>query len=136
MSTRITSQLLKQKLLADAWPLVDDYINAALGKSELKSTNVDARTEVWDVLKQLMLASSDKIDIDIKSAEDVIAAVTQGKCTFEEGEKLIKLYESAKKIETSAMVQGGAGGISITILGAQPTEIETASMPKVIEHED
>ena len=132
ITLRQTAQQLKQHFLEEAAPLVDAYVNAALGKSEIQSTNADARTEVWDLLAHLMKQSSDKLEIDIKTAEDVIKAVTDGKCTMQEGEQLLKLYKTAKEITTVGMLPGASeGGLTINILSAtQPTEVK-----EVIEHD-
>ena len=133
-SVRHSAQELKQFFLDNAEPLVKEYIDAALGKGELQSTNAGAREEVWQLLAHLMKQSSEKIDINIESAEDVIKAVTQGKCTMLEGEQLLKLYKIARDIETSGQIGqigGGGGGLTINILSAtQPQEIEA----EVIEH--
>jgi len=134
---RHTAQELKQYFLDNAQPLVDEYIAAALGKGELSSTNMSAREEVWAVLKQLMLQSSDKLDIAIDSAQDVLEAVSKGKCTFEEGQKLLAMYKQMKEIENVGVVPGSAsGGFTINILGTQKAEPLTVEQPtKVIEHD-
>jgi len=134
-SVRHTAQELKQYFLDNAEPLVKQYIDAALGSGTLASTNAGAREEVWSVLKTLMLQSSDKLDIEIKSAQDILDAVSSGKCTFEEAEKLLGLYEKMKKISTMDSVGAlgnGTGGLTINILGGQPV----VSATKVIDHED
>jgi len=135
---KISAQKLKAQFLEEAAPLVDQYISAALGKGELESTNIGAREEVWDVLKQLMLQSSTKIDIDVKSAQDVIDAVTAGKCTFEEGDKLMKLYESARKIEGNNLVglEAGQQGFTINILNSQEASKPELERLPVLENKD
>ena len=130
---RQSAQEIKQNFLERAAPLVDEYIDAALGLGELSSNNADARTEVWQLLSHLMKQSSEKIDINIENAEDVIKAVTQGKCTMDEGKQLLQLYKTARDIELSGQIGqiGGGGGLTINILSAtQPQEIEA----EVIEH--
>lgn len=124
---RETAQALKQSFLDHAAPLVQQYIDAALGNAEFTSTNMDAREEVWDVLKKMMLQSSDKLEIDIQSAEDVLDAVSSGKCTFEEGEKLLKLFKQVKDIEMTGKLGDGTGGLTINILSA------TTPVPAVID---
>ena len=120
---RKTAQSLKQKFLEAAAPLVDEYINAALGKGSLSSTNAGAREEVWDVMKKLILQASDKLEIDIQSAEDVLEAVSSGKCTFEEGEKLLNLYKKVKEIDNIGKLGvAGTGGLTINILNANKDE--------------
>ena len=130
---RQTALDLKQHFLEDAAPLVDEYINAALGKEELSSTNASAREEVWDLLAHLMKQSSEKINIDIQSAEDIIKAVTDGKCTMEEGKQLLSLYKQAKEINTVGLLAGQEpGGLTINILSAtSPKEVIGET---IIEH--
>lgn len=131
---RQTAQQLKQKFLEDAAPLVQQYVDAALGVADFNSMNAGAREEVWGVLKQLMLQSSDKLELDIQTAEDVLEAVSQGKCTFEEGEKLLSLFKKVKDIETAGQLPGGPGtGLQITILaGDGNVKVE---QPQILEGE-
>ena len=133
ITLRQSAQEIKQKFIERAAPLVDEYVDAALGLGELSSNNADARTEVWEFLAFLMKQSSEKIDISIENAEDVIKAVTDGKCTMAEGKQLLDLYKTAREIETSGQIGqlGQGGGLTINILNSnQPTEVEA----EVIEH--
>lgn len=137
-NVRQTAQALKQRFLDMAEPLVAEYVNAALGTSKLQSTNSGAREEVWSVLKQMMLQASDKLEIDIASAEDVLDAVSKGKCTFEEGEKLLNLYKKVKDIEVAGSLSGNSG-IFIQILNTrggatnQDERVVEGTQTKVIE---
>jgi len=135
LTVRQSAQEVKQRFLERAAPLVDEYIDAALGLGELTSTNADARTEVWNLLAFLMKQSSEKIDINIENAEDVIKAVTDGKCTMKEGQDLLALYKTAKEIENSGQIGqlGGPQGLTINILSSskkEPIEVEA----EVIDH--
>jgi len=133
---RQTAQELKQHFLEEAAPLVDEYINAALGKGQLQSTNASARQEVWDLLAHLMKQSSDKMDISIETAEDVIKAVTEGKCTLDEGKQLLALYKTAKDINTVGLLPGtNEGGLTINILSSSPQEVKEVQH-EVIENGD
>jgi len=129
---RQSAQEIKQNFLERAAPLVDEYIDAALGLGELSSNNADARTEVWQLLSHLMKQSSEKIDIHIENAEDVIKAVTDGKCTMAEGKELLSLYKQVKDINTAGLLTGAQeGGLTINILSAnQPIETDA----EIIEH--
>lgn len=128
---RHTAQQLKQKFLDAAEPLVEQYVGAALGESELKSTNASAREAVWELLSKLMIQAGESLELDIQSAEDVIKAVTAGKCTMEEGQALLKLYKTAKEIDQLDRIPGGAGsGLTINILSTG----NGASQTRVIEH--
>jgi len=131
-NVRQTAQALKQHFLEMAEPLVEAYVNAALGNSNLQSTNSSAREEVWSVLKQMMLQSSDKLEIDIASAEGVLEAVSTGKCTFEEGEKLLSLYKKVKDIEVAGNLPGNAS-VLIQILNATGTPINQSKTECIIE---
>ena len=132
---RETAQAMKQKFLEQAAPLVEQYVAAALGVADFVSLSTDAREEVWDVLKKMMLQSSEKIEIDIKTAQDVITAVTEGKCTMEEGKQLLELYKSVKSIETMGSIEG-ATGLTINILQAStPKTVTVEPMKEVLEHE-
>lgn len=117
-SLRVTAQELKQHFLETAWPIVDAYVNAALGKADIESLNSSCREEVWDLIKSLMLQSSDKLELNIESPEDILKAVESGKCTFEEGDKLLSLYKKVKEIEFTGIGAGQleGGGITINIL--------------------
>jgi hypothetical protein len=133
---RETAQRLKQNFLDKAAPIVDQYVAAALGVADFTSVNAGAREEVWEVLKKLMLQSSDKLELDIKSAEDVLDAVSSGKCTFEEGDKLLKLFKQVKDIETAGMLEGGNTGIQINILsGSEPVSVQAKPIETDAGHE-
>ena len=116
-SLRISAQELKQHFLEGAWPIVDAYINAALGTKDLESLNSGCREEVWDLVKKLMLQSSDKLELDIENPEDILKAVESGKCTFEEGDKLLGLYQKVKQIEGGGMIEG-SGCLVVNVLVA------------------
>lgn len=91
-----TAHALKEHFLDIAKNIVDEYVGAALGTSELNSYNATCREEVWDLAKKLMLGSGDKIKITTSCPEDVIKAVEAGECTLREGEQLLKMYESIR----------------------------------------
>jgi hypothetical protein len=132
---RETAQQLKQEFLDAAGPLVKQYVDAALGHADFTSINAGAREEVWEVLKKMMLQSSDKLELDIKTAEDVLKAVSEGKCTFEEGDKLLKLFKQVKDIETVGLVEG-VGGLTINILSApaaEPVKVVPTEAGHIIE---
>ena len=128
-----TPQELKEHFLAVAQPLVQQYVDAALGYSELESTNKGAREEVWDLLKSLMLASSSKIDVELNSAEDVLKAVTDGKCTLEEGDALLAMYKKVVEINNPNGAVSGGGGIVVNILGSATPELDVVENQKLPE---
>lgn len=124
-SIRKSAQALKLHFLDNAQPLIDEYIGAALGTGKLNSNNSTAREEVWGVLKQLMLQSSDKLELEITNADDILIAVSNGKCTMEEGKQLLDLYKKAKEISTMGTIAGIGkdAGLTINILSAPTKEI-------------
>lgn len=118
-----SAQELKDHFLEKAQPIVDEYINAALGVEDLKSLNAGAREEVWDVIKQLMIQSSEKLQLDqIEGPEDIIKAVEAGKCTIKEADALLSMYKQVKDIKSDG-IEGGTN-IQINIMGAEATPIE------------
>jgi len=119
-----TAQELKTRFLDIAHPIVDAYVNAALGKEQLQSTNSGCREEVWELVKKLMLQSSDKLELDINEPMDIIKAVETGKCTFKEAEQLLDMYKRVKEIETVGQtgIEGGVA-LQINIQGADKQEV-------------
>lgn len=101
-----TAQELKRMFLEKAAPLLNEYIDAALGKGELKSTNANCREEVWDLLKSLILKSSEKLQLQAATPEEILGAVTEGKCTIEEAKSLLAMFKQVKEIETQGIVEG------------------------------
>jgi hypothetical protein len=132
-----TAQALKQHFLDNAHSIIDEYIGAALGTGDLKSNNSGAREEVWNLVKQLIMQSSDKLDLKVESPEDVLVAVSNGACTIKEGEALLKMYKSIKEIDTMGNLSHlgeGSGGLVINIQASgQPVEVEVPVQQRVIE---
>ena len=135
-SIRVTAQAIKVRFLSSAWPIVDAYVKAALGTEDIQSLNSECRAEVWDVVKKLMLQSSDKLELNISSVQDILKAVECGECTFEEGKKLMSLYKQAKEIEVAGMgtldksIDGR--GLVVNILNTN----EASEPMKVIENKN
>jgi hypothetical protein len=120
-----TAQELKKHFLDIAWPIVDSYVNAALGHEDLKSTNSNCREEVWELVKKLMVQSSDKMNLAISEPLDIIKAVECGECTFKEAEQLLDMYKRVKEIENienGGNLGGMPAGLQINILGAETTQ--------------
>jgi hypothetical protein len=90
---------LKEHFLENASALVDEYIGAALGMTELSSNNANCREEVWDLLKKLMLQASSRMFFEIGSMEDILVAVSKGECTIEEGKELISMYKQVREAQ-------------------------------------
>lgn len=99
----VTASQLKAKFLELAEPILDEYVGAALGHTEIKSTNAGCRAEVWSLLRELILKASDTmapkkgvdLDITVTSAGDVIKAVNSGKITIDEGKQILLMLKTA-----------------------------------------
>lgn len=135
-----TSHAMKQIVLDNGEEIVQQYVNAALGISEFTSTSVIAREEVWKLLTQLMLESSDKLNLKVNDVNDILEAVTSGTCTIKEGKELIAMFKEIKAIESPSLgLPGGSGAgmlnITINTTGNSPEPI-TVTPSEAIEHED
>jgi hypothetical protein len=97
----MTPDELREKFIKQASPLMDQYIKAALGDEDIKSLNAGCRKEVWDLLKSIIVASADKIKIDVNDPKDILKAVESGQCTIEQGQQLLNMY---------TQLQGPSGG--------------------------
>ena len=91
---------LKAHFLHRAAPLIDDYIDAALGESILKSTNDHARFEVWSLLIEIMKQADNKapiLNVKGKSIDDQISLILEdvfaGKSTVQEGRDMISMVQ-------------------------------------------
>lgn len=115
------SHNLKGILLENAEELLKQYIQSALGKGEMQSHNREARSEVWGLVKHVILNASDILDIDVNSPEAIIGAVARGQCTADEARQLLKLYRQVSDINTqekgaALASSGGSGSLNITIM--------------------
>ena len=120
---------LRKHFLDAAAPIVDQYIAAALGTADLESYNQDCRKEVWDLVKRLMLQSTDKLDLpSIKGPEDVLKAVEQGKCTLEQAQMLVGMYNQVLHPKGGPQ---GAGGPLFTITINKNEEVIDANQQQV-----
>lgn len=108
----MTPDQLREKFLEMAAPLVDQYVNAAIGKEDIKSLNVGCRNEVWELLKQIILKSTDKINIEVQEPMDILKAVEAGKCTLEQGQQLLDMYVQL----TGGNEDEGRGAPQLTIV--------------------
>ena len=116
-----TAEELKNHFLSRAWAIVDVYLDAALGVKEMNSFSADCRQEVWEVVKTLILKSSNSLSLDkVDKPEDVLRAVESGRCTFKEAEQLLELYKKVKDIELglSSRSSGKGEGVTVNILNA------------------
>lgn len=101
-----TASELKLKFLEAAEPILYEYIGAALGTSELKSTNAGCRAEVWSLMKELILKASDTMrpedscGLEITCSKDITKFVKEGKLTVEDGKTLLAMYKTIAEIDS------------------------------------
>ena len=141
LDVRKIAQKLKSNLLESAEPLLKQYIDAALGDGELKSTNVEARTEVWGLVKHIILNAGDMLDIQVGTPEGIINAVASGNCTADEGRQLLSLYRQVSDIKAqengAGLLSQGGGGLNITIMtNSQETAIEPIDITPKLDHKN
>jgi len=126
---------LRQLILDNGEELVQQYIDAALGKGGFTATNLSAREEMWDMLKSMMLKSSDTVDaLDVQEARNILDHVASGKLTLAEGDKLLAMFKTVAEIERPTI---DAGGTSVTVVIQSADKQETKVItPNVLEHDD
>lgn len=132
----VLSHEFKQYFLDNAKPLLVQYIQAATGEADLQSTNSGAREEIWSVVKELILRGSDKIKVSVNSPEDVLAAVSSGKCTVQEAKELMAMFKQIKEINQKDLPQLGSGGDRGLQINIMSGSNEPSRVSKVIEHEE
>lgn len=101
----ITPANLKSHFLHRAAPLIDDYIDAALGNRNLNSTNDHARFEVWSMLKTIILEAKNPMPLmNIKGktiddqVDDILTMATTGKIDLQEAKELISLVQQGYEL--------------------------------------
>lgn len=100
---------LRNHLIANLGEVIDHYLNVATGKEDVKSTNHNMRQEVWELAKEIMTNSGQLIQIDGDGTpEGVLRAIEDGKCSIQDGEKLLKIYYKVKEIENIGKEAGEA----------------------------
>ena len=52
------------------------------------------RFEIWEIVKSMIINSSENMKAELSTTRDVIKAVTEGKITVSEGEKLINMLKA------------------------------------------
>lgn len=129
----ITAQQLKQVLLDRGEEVLKEYIDATLGIKEPKSLNAGCRTEVWDLLKQLILRSSDVIKLEAGSPEGILAAVEKGQLTTESAKQLLSMYQQVKTINQTH--EDGKGGMVFNVM-IQGSSVENKDVAIEIERSD
>jgi len=124
---------LRKIILESGEELVQQYVDAALGKGVFTSTNLMAREEIWSMLKSMMLKASDSMDkIDIDEAREILQHVTDGTITMSEGDKLLSMYKQVADIERPGSDGNSAPNITVVI---QPAGSDVDIQPKLINQE-
>jgi hypothetical protein len=93
---------LREKLLRRAAPLLDQYIDAALGYDTIESIDPHFREQVWGMIKKFIESADNKLYLPEELRGDptnILKAVETGYITIEEGERLLMMYRVIKQIE-------------------------------------
>ena len=91
---------LRKQFLELAAPLMEQYIEAAIGDKPLQGVSSVAAGEVWDTLKHIILTADDPTPLGRsrgkspeKKVEQVLAQVASGKLTPSEGKAHMQLIQ-------------------------------------------
>lgn len=94
---------LMEQCLEKAEPVLQAYVDAALGVKDLKSINAGCRTELWDILKAVILYANEVehkyAPAGIETEKDVLNAVLSGKMMIKQGLDLMNLFLAVRKAE-------------------------------------
>ena len=96
-----SAQELKEYFIAEASPLLDQYLDATFGRGSLKSSDSTCRKEIWELLKGFLEKADEKIILEEKyrgGSEGVLSAIQDGVLTLEEGERLIEIHAKIKNM--------------------------------------
>lgn len=103
---QVTPTYLKQRFLDRAAPLMDDYIDAALGKGTLEGHPV-AQGEVWTVLREVILNArppAPLLNLKGKSitgqVDEILTQVTRGEINFDEAKEFMSLVSAGFDLQT------------------------------------
>ena len=91
--------------LEKAEPLLQEYVDAALGVKDLSSLNTGCRSELWDTLKKVILSAHEYAPSGIETEEDVFNAVLKGEITIHHGSVLMDLFLTMRKLREHSMAE-------------------------------
>ena len=98
--TEYTPSNIRAHFLKNAFPLVDEYIGAALGTSRMQSNNAMAQTAVWDILKQIILEAKNPAPmLSLKGktideqVNEILTKVSTQELTLDEGKDYLSLVQ-------------------------------------------
>jgi hypothetical protein len=94
-----TPSELRDEFIQKAYPIIDEYINAALGTSEFKATSTDARTQVWDTIKTVILGATTLQKINAESTNNIIQMLANGDISIDQAMKLMSILEKQSNID-------------------------------------
>ncbi len=90
---------LRGYFVNQAKPILDEYIGSALGTSELKSNNSDARQETWKLLRDIILGAGNLQKIEAGSTAEVVNMLSDGRITFQEAKELMNMLSTKSEID-------------------------------------
>jgi len=96
----ITPSNLRSHFLKRSAPLLDDFISSALGKKPLQTGNAYAQTQVWEMLKTIILEAKNPaplVDLKGKTIDEqvdkILTMSSTGKITLEEAKDFLSLVQ-------------------------------------------
>ena len=103
--SEITPSKIRAHFLKNAFPLVDEYIGAALGTSRMNANNAIAQNAVWEILKQIILEAKNPapmMDLRGKTIDEqvdkILTMVSEQKCTLDEGKEYLSLVQQGLEL--------------------------------------
>lgn len=94
-----TDAELKEMIVVKAPEILDKYLKIANG--EMANTTVDyaAMTQVWNLVKDLVLKLDARENIAVKTTQDVITLLSKGKIDAKTALRLMELLKAQQEIE-------------------------------------
>lgn len=100
VSFEITPVNIRRHFLHKAAPLIDTYIDVALGKKVPETTNLQMQNQVWEVLREIILSASDHapvIDLKGKTVDEqvskILELVSTGGIPIDQGKEYLSLVQ-------------------------------------------
>ena len=97
---------MKYHFIERASPLIDDYIDSALGVSYMKSNNSLIQQEVWNLLRELILNAKNKAPLlnlrgkNIESQiDEILTKVSAGEINLEEAKEYMSLVSAGFNLQ-------------------------------------
>ena len=97
---------MKYHFIERASPLIDAYIDSALGVSYMKSNNSLIQQEVWNLLRELILNAKNKAPLlnlrgkNIESQiDEILTKVSAGEINLEEAKEYMSLVSAGFNLQ-------------------------------------